>query len=247
MSDESGVAPAAVAVSPLQRRDPRALGGVELTGRLGATDAGIVYSGQLDGQRVAVVLLTEGAEGDSYARARFEESRQRLSGSSLSSVVAADADVDIAPWVAVAANTWEEGLVSAASLLAPVTLEHLPPVGPPEGPEFRPHWTARRGVGRWRVWPLPWPMTTSTASRWTFVAAFALVLAIASIALLIALRLFENQAPAPPGPGPGPVPLPTPSSPSSPSPNSPSPSTGPPTSGGEPTPGPSGAPAPPIV
>jgi hypothetical protein len=247
MSDESDVASAAVSVSALQRRDPRALGGVELTGRLGASDAGIVYAGQLDGRPVAVVLLTEGAELDSYARARFEETRQRLNGSARSSVLAADTDVDIAPWVAVSAATWEEGLASAASLLAPVTLKHLPPVGVPEGPEFRPHWTDRRGVGRWRVWPLPWPITMSAASRWTFMAAFALVVAIAAIALLIALRLFENQAPAPPGPGPGPVPLPTPSSPSPSSPSSPSPSTGPPTSGGEPRPGPTGGPAPPIV
>jgi hypothetical protein len=248
MSDGSGGAGAAVSVSALHRRDPRVLGGVELTGRLEATDTGIVYAGHFEGRSVAVVMLTEGAELDSYARSRFEETRQRLNGSPASSVVAADTDVDIAPWIAVSAATWDEGLARATALLAPVTLEHLAPVGAPTGPEFRPHWTARRGVGRWRIWPLPWPATSDAANRWTFVAAFALVLAIAALALLIAVKLFQYKAPAPPGPGPGPVPLPTPASPTSPSPSSHLPSTGPPTSGGEPRPGGTRtAPAPPIV
>jgi hypothetical protein len=247
MSDTSGAVSAAVPVAPLERGDPRALGDVTLLGRLTASDTGIVYAGQLDGQPVALVMLTEGAERDPYARARFEETSQRLSGAADSVVVAADRDVDIAPWVAVSAATWAEGVASAGALLAPVTLDDLPPVGVRQGPDFRPNWAARRGVGRWRMWPLPWPATLGAASRWTFVASFALVLAIAAIALLIAVKLFENQAPAPPGPGPGPVPLPTPSRPAPSTPQSPSPSNAP-TPGFEPSPGPTGpSTAPPIV
>jgi hypothetical protein len=247
MSDTSGTVSAAVSVSPLERRDPRALGDVTLIGRLTATDTGIVYAGQLDGQPVALVMLTEGAERDPYARSRFQESSKRVSGADRSVVVAADRDVDIAPWMAVPAATWAEGVASASALLAPVTLEDLPPVGVPQGPKFRPSWAARRGVGRWRIWPLPWPTTLGAASRWTFVASFALVLAIAAIALLIAVKLFENEAPAPPGPGPGPVPLPTPSRPAPSTPRSPSPSISP-TPGFEPSPGPTGpSTAPPIV
>lgn len=245
----SGAAPGAVSVSGLQRSDPRALGGVELTGRLAASDTGIVYAGHLGDQQVAVVMLTEGAELDSYARSRFEQAQQRLRGSAGSAVVAADTDVDIAPWAALPADTWANGLMAAEALLAPVTLADLPPIGMHRGPEFRPHWASRRGAGRWRIWPLPWPSVLGAASRWTFVAAFALVLAIAALALLIAVKIFQNQPPAPPGPGPGPVPLPTPSSPTPSSPKSPTPSTtGPTTSGGQPSPGPTGTTtAPPIV
>lgn len=252
MTDDSG----AVSVSPLHRRDPRKLGGVHIGGRLAATDTGIVYAGQLDGRPVAVAMLSEGAELDSYARARFAQARDSLAssgtptepagasaeGSDSPTVLAGDDDIDIAPWVAVPADTWDAGLAATAALLAPVTLEQMPPVGVPQGPEFRPYWTARRGVGRWRIWPLPWPTSLTSASRWTFVAAFALVLAIAAIALWIAVKLFQNQAPAPPGPGPGPLPLPTPVSPSKSTspPPSPSGSTPPTTSGGTRRPGPTG-------
>ncbi len=230
-------------VAPLQTRDPRTLGGVRLVGRLSATDTGIVYAGQLNGQQVAVAMLTEGAELDSYARARFLQARY-----SLAAVPASDADLDIAPWVAVPAGTGRDGLAAATAVLAPVSLEHVPPVGNRQGPEFRPHWTRRGGVGRWRIWPLPWPDSLAAASRWTYVASFALVLAIAAIALLIAVRIFQNQAPAPPGPGPGPVPLPTPVSPS-PSPSgTPSPTPTPtPSPGGTVGPGPTVTGAPPIV
>lgn len=197
-------------VSALQRSDPRALGGVELIGRLAVTDTGVVYAGRFQGRPVVVAMLLAGAELDPYGRARFERSKNQLAGA----VVAGDADVDIAPWAALRADRWDEGLAAAGRLLAPVTLEHVPSVGVPAGPQFRPHWAARRDVGRWRIWPLPWPSPLTSASRWTYVAAFALVLAITAVALFIAVKIFENQAPAPPGPGPGPIPLPTPVSPS---------------------------------
>lgn len=238
-----------VPLLPLERRDPPALGGIELTGRLTSTDSGVVYAGRAGGQPVVVVVLTEGAERDSYARARFQQAAGAVSGGGPDGVVAADADVDIAPWVAVRADTWQDGLGAARALLAPVTLEHLPDVGEPAGPVFRPHWAERNGVGRWRLWPLPWPAALTAASRWTYLAAFALMLAIAAIALWIAVRIFEDQPPVPPGPGPGPIPLPTPTSPPTSGPGSPTPTpTPPPTTGPGGTDGTGGTTtAPPIV
>lgn len=217
-------------ILPLQRVDPSRLGEVRLSGRLEVTDAGIVYAGVLSGKPVAVALLTKGAEADSYARARFHDAIRdaRLRGVSATAepdVLAGDDDPDIAPWVAVRADSWDDGATLAAALLAPVTVEHVAPLGVARGPDFRPHWSPRRvGPGRWRLWPLPWPAALSTAGRWTYLASFALVLAISTIALFIAIKLFENQPPAPvPPPFPSPV-LPTPSVPTpTPSPTGPVP------------------------
>ena len=255
---------------PLERGDPPALGGIELTGRLAWTASGVVYAGRLGHQPVTVVALNEGAEKDSYARARFQEAAHTLGPSrpdgvvaterddvraaetelvgaaagtaamtAHATVIAGESDVDIAPWVAVSANSRESELAAALALLAHVAMDHVPPMGEPAGPGFRPHWSARATLGRWRMWPLPWPSALTTASRWTYVAAFALVLTVAAIALWIAVKLFEGQPAVPPGPGPGPVPLPpSPSSPSSPSPTpvpTPSPTPSPPTEPGSPS------------
>jgi hypothetical protein len=196
-------------LTPLLRSDPQRLGDVSLTGRLDVTDAGIVYAGLLAQQPVAVALLNAGAELDSYARARFHDAvRDASTLADDLTVVAAEDDPEIAPWVAVRAESWDDGAKLAVALLAPVTLEHLDPVAPARGPRFRPHWDDRPEPGRWRVWPLPWPSTFSAAGRWTYLASFALVVAIASIALFIAVKLFENQPPAP-VPPPYPVPTPT--------------------------------------
>lgn len=229
-------------VLPLQRADPSRLGEVTLSGRLEVTDAGIVYAGVLADKPVAVALLTSGAETDSYARARFHdaiaEARHPVDDEG---VLAGDDDPDIAPWVAVRADSWDDGAKLAGALLAPVTLEHVAPIGVTRGPGFRPHWSREPGPGRWRVWPLPWPAARTTAGRWTYLASFALVLAISSIALFIAIKLFEHQPPAPvPPPFPTPVvPTPTVQTPT------PTPSTGPPSRPGPP--GPTGTADPPIV
>lgn len=220
-------------VSPLLRSDPPRLGEVALSGRLEATDSGVVYAGVLDEQPVVVALLSTGAETDSYARARFHDAVRdaRLNGSD-TDVLAGEDDPDIAPWVAVRASSWGDGAKLAGALLAPVALEHLPPTSPARGPRFRPHWWDRTGPGRWRVWPLPWPSALTSAGRWTALAAFAIVVAIASIALFIAVKIFEDQPPAPVTP-PYPVPsVPTPSqqpptTPTPTSPSSPTPTTGP--------------------
>ena len=252
------------ALLPLERGDPPALGGIELAGRLGWTVSGVVYAGRLGQQPVTVVALNEGAEKDPYARARFQEAAQTLSPSRPdgavqteqdgakvaearpgavpgtatvsddATVIAGDSDVDIAPWVAVSGGNRESELAAAQALLGHVALDHVPPVGEPAGPGFLPHWSARARLGRWRMWPLPWPSALTTASRWTYVAAFALVVTVAAIALWIAVKLFEDQPAVPPGPGPGPVPVPpSTSSPSSPSPT-PNPAPGPPNGPEEP-------------
>src|SRR6478736_9703785 len=104
-------------VQPLLRSDPPRLGEIVLSGRLEVTAAGIVYAGVLADQPVAVALLTEGAETDSYARARFSDAVRdaRLDGAS-TAVVAGEDEPDIAPWVAVRADSWDDGATLAGAL-----------------------------------------------------------------------------------------------------------------------------------
>lgn len=197
------------AVLPLRRGDPPSIGDAVLIGRLSVSDAGIVYAATLADAPVAVALLTAGAETDSFARARFVDAIAEFHEQvAAAAVVASEDEPDIAPWVAVTAESWADGAATAEALLAPVTLRGLAPVGVVRGPGYRPHWAGRSGPGRWRAWPLPWPSAFSSAGRWTYVASFALVVAIASIALFISVRLFQDQPPAPVGP-----PYPTPSQP----------------------------------
>ena len=242
------------AVQPLKPGDPPMVGKVVIRGRLTASDSGIVYAGRLVDQPVTVVILTAGAEADSFGRARFESAVDDLREAAPTVVLASDTDREVAPWVAITADTWATGVQSAAALLAPVTLADRPPSGEVSGPGFRPHWARRTGVGRWRLWPLPWPSQLRSAAAWTMIAALALVLAIATIALWIAVRIFDNQPVPQPPPGQRtnpftqPVPPPISTSPTTP-PNSGGPST-PSSPSGQPTaPGSGGQPTsvPPIV
>lgn len=231
--------------APLLRRDPPAVADIVLRGRLGTHDAGLVYAGEQAGEPVAVVMLTAGAESDPYARARFHDAAVLLELEQSGIIRGGDDDPDIAPWVALAAGSWTDGQTLGRRLLCAVTLEDRPPIGQVEGPDFRPHWYERINVGRWRLWPLPWPARLSAAGRWTFLVSFALVVAIAAIALWIVIKVFENQAPPPPGPGPGPGPVPPPTSPSPTPTPTPTPTLGPqPTSSGPPS---TGTTVPPIV
>lgn len=231
--------PSELAVRPLRRGDPPKLGAVRLAGVLWHDDSGVVYAGDLGAEPAVVVVLSAGAEVDSLARARFHDALAGC-GPSRTTVgpLAWGEEPDVAPWAALPAPSWRDGLDRARDLLSTVALGDIGTALPARGPWFRPHWFHRRGVGRWRVWPLPWPTRLSSAGRWTFVASFALVLAIAAVALFIAVRLLQNQGPAPlPPPYPQPTPSPT-STPSPPSPNpSPSPRSTPPggPNGGGPT------------
>ncbi len=213
--------------TPLLRRDPPALGAVTLTGRLfAAHDAGLVYAGELDGREVTVVMLSAGAAADSYARARFRDAAAALTEADAHAVVAREDDEEVAPWVALDAPSTVAGRSLSRQLLAAVTLEDRSPVGVVHGPSYRPHWWQRVGVGRWRLWPLPWPATLVSAGRWTFIASFTLACAIAALALWLTVQVFQNQPPPPPGPGPGPGPVPPPTFTPTPSPTGPVP-TGP--------------------
>lgn len=202
--------------------DPPRLGAVTLLGRLEATDAGIVYAGRREDTFVAAAMLSRGAELDSFARARFLQAiEEAVSSGALTVVDSQLDDAEISPWVAVPAGSWQAGLTASRVLLTPVALEHLGPVTDARGPNFRPHWAAGSGPGRWRIWPLPWPAVLASASRWSHLLAFALVVAIATLALFIAVKIFETQPAVPPPPQPqptnqpSPAPTPTPETPSS--------------------------------
>jgi hypothetical protein len=226
----------------LRRGDPPQLGELVLVGRLGSNDAGHVYAARAGRQLAAVVMLGAGAEADSYGRARFLRSIETAEADPEHPVLAMDTDPDVAPWVAIAVPSWDVGHRLGKELLAPVVLDDVPHTLSVAGPAFRPHWYRRIGVGRWRVWPLPWPSALTSVGRWTYLASFALVLLIASMALWIAVKIFEDQPPTPPPP-PAPIPPgPTPPSPT----ETPTPST--PSDFGPRTPGPSGDTSiPPIV
>jgi hypothetical protein len=203
--------------SELLRSDPPRLGEVELIGRLKPTDSAILYAGRLGAEQVVVALLTNGAETDSFARARFVDALDGAARADGDPVLVWDEDPEIAPWAAVRANDWDDGVKSANTLLAQVTMQASSVEATSATPEFQPHWQGRDEPGRWRVWPLPWPPTLTAASRWTYLASFTLVVAIASIALFIAVKMFEDQPPAPVNP-PYPIPTQTPSPPPTPSP-----------------------------
>lgn len=263
MSEAGGTADG-VTLSPLLRRDPPRVGSIVLVGRLDSHDAGLTYAGRLEpaasspspadesvetgrlvaeesspGSGITVVMLTAGAETDSYARARFRVAIADLADDQPGAVVGYEDEEDLSPWVAFSTTSWSEGRCIAERLLSAVTLEDQPPIGTVQGPPFRPHWWERVHVGRWRLWPLPWPSSLSAAGRWTFLASFAVICALAALALWIAVLVFQHQPPPAPAPGPGPGPNPPSTSPT-PQPTEPG--------GPSPTPGgPSGSPIPPIV
>jgi hypothetical protein len=215
---------------------------VVLLGRLATSDAGHVYAGRAGRQLAAVVMLGAGAETDSYGRARFLRALETAEADPEHPVLDLETDTDVAPWVAISVPSWEVGHRLGYELLAPVVLDDVPHTMTPAGPAYRPHWYERIGVGRWRVWPLPWPGALSTVGRWTYLASFALVLLIASLALWVAVNVFEDQPPTPPPP---PVPIPPGPTPPSPTPT-PTPTL--PSDIGPPTPGSTGGSAvPPIV
>ena len=64
--------PAAVPLSPLLPEDPPRIGAYWIDARLGATPAGIAFTGHDDQNTPAmVIMLAEGAAADAAARARF--------------------------------------------------------------------------------------------------------------------------------------------------------------------------------
>lgn len=230
-------------VEPLLAGDPPRLGDVDLLGRLAVTGSAVVYAGVLSGEQVAVVMLSTGAELDSFARARFHDAvtAARAGSDEVTAQVLATADdPQIAPWAAIPAESWDSGIAGAIALLTPVTLADRPVTPPADAPRFEPPWHTRPHPGRWRLWPLPWPAKLTSERRWTWLVAFLFMLALAALALLITVWILSGRPPTtPPPPYPQPT-TPTPSQQSqSPTP-SPTPTpTGP--SGGQ------GSGAPPII
>jgi hypothetical protein len=220
----------AARVGPLHRADPPALGSVVVTGRIQADESAVVFAGERAGDPVVVVMLTVGAADDSFARARFHAAVDgRLTDGG--AIVDQDQDPDFAPWVAVRADSFDAALAAAGPLVATLTVAEHEPTGRPRGPAFAPHWFRGATLGRWRLWPLPWPRWLRTAGVWTFAAAFALCLAIATAALLISILVLRTlpTPPTPPTPPSGPS-LPVPPVPVPPTRSSPptsTPSTGP--------------------
>jgi hypothetical protein len=243
--------PLPVRVGPLDRADPPALGSVVLTGRMKSDESAVVFAGERDGEPVVVIMLSAGAADDPFAQARFRAAIDRLGDGA--SVVDTETDPDFAPWVAVRAASYDAALTAAAPLVGTLTVADHEPTGQPRGPAFAPHWYRHGSLGRWRLWPLPWPRWLRTAGMWTFMVAFALCLAIATAALLISILVLRTlpTPPTPPTPPSGPS-LPVPPVPV-PSPNRSTPPTTPPSNGPTnpfPTPGPSTGPGsgvPPIV
>jgi hypothetical protein len=221
-------------VTSLERGDPPALGDVVLNGRLVADESAVVFAGEHDGDPVVAVMLTAGAAADSYARARFRDAVQQRRETA-DDVLMSEDDSDFAPWVAMSADSSTSGAKSASALIAAVTLADREPIGTERGPGYRPHWFKKRRLGRWRIWPLPWPRWLRSVGMWTFSAAFALILAIATTALIISVLTLRTlpKPPVPPSPSTGPglpiPPVPSPTQPTRPptTPASPTPSTGP--------------------
>jgi hypothetical protein len=240
-----------IRVGPLDRADPPALGSVVLTGRMRSDESAVVFAGESDGEPVVVIMLSAGAANDSFARARFRAAIDRLTDGT--SVVDRETDPDFSPWIAVRADSSDAALTAAAPLVDTLTVADHKPTGEPRGPAFAPHWYRRAALGRWRLWPLPWPRWLRTAGMWTFTAAFALCLVIAAAALLISILVLRTlpTPPRPPTPPSGPS-LPVPPVPV-PSPNRSTQPTGPPSNGPTnpfPAPGPSSGPGsgvPPVV
>jgi hypothetical protein len=181
---------------PLRAGDPLILGAVLVRRRLASSDAGLVYAGWLVDRPVTVAVLTEGASADPFGRARFRQAGQALLADSTRTVVAAEMDGELVPWVAIAGDD-QAALDAAHALLAPVTLEHLASAGIAHGPDFRPSWYPRRNAGRSRPWPLPGASAADPVGRWTYVAALTLTIMLSCLSLWVATVVFAPARQAP--------------------------------------------------
>ena len=274
-SDDGGSAadadagPAGVPLSPLLPEDPPRIGDFWIDARLGATPAGIAFTGHDDQNTPAmVIMLAEGAAADAAARARFAG---EINSMHIDTVLArggqgqdtgrlgrrfrredddpiAPDDRAVAPWAALAYDGTPAAAAEAERVLDEVQLASLPPQGTPAGPDYQQYWIDRVRPGLARLWPLPWPGRFDRAGWRTILVSWLLMLLIAALAVLLAILIFRNQPPQQPPPPTGSSGSPPPQS-SSPSPQSgsPSPQSGSPSSqSGSPSPqsgSPSGSPS----
>ena len=190
-----------VRVQPLGRGDPPMLGDVMLRGRLGSSDAGIVYAGQLVDEPVAVVLLST-APRWTPSRCTVRGGRRPLadedgSDHEVGGVLACERAGDVAPWFAIAAgDAWSNGLDASRRLLDAVTLDDVAPVGAVRGPGAARTGTGVAASAAGVSGPCRGPRHWAPPD-WTFVAAFALMVGIASMVLWIAVLIYHTQPPAP--------------------------------------------------
>jgi hypothetical protein len=261
-----------VPVSPLLPEDPPKVGDFWLDARIGATEAGVAFTGHDESNRPAmVILLSEGAAADAAARDRLAGEINRLhidvvyarggEGQDFGRMARkyrAEAEgpvspdgLPVAPWAALAYDGSPAAAAEAERILDSVQLATLPQQGAAAGPDYRHYWIDRVRPGLTRLWPLPWPGRYDRAGWRTILVSWLLMLLLAALAVLIAILIFRNQPPQTPPPPTGGSGSPPPAS-SSPSPQSgdpqsasPSPQSGSP-SPGEATPSPSqsGSPSP---
>ncbi|HEX8509036.1 MAG TPA: hypothetical protein VF635_06000 [Propionibacteriaceae bacterium] len=245
-----------VPVSPLRDDDPPKIGDFWLDARLGATAAGVAFTGHDESGRAAVVLLlSEGAAADPAARDRLAGMVNQLhidavyargghgqDTGRLARKYQAEGDGPVtpdqrivAPWAALAYDGSPEAAARAERILDEVQLASLPQQGAAAGPDYRHYWVERVKPGLTRLWPLPWPGRYDRAGWRTIFVSWLLMLLLAALAVLIAILVFQNQppqAPPPPTGGSG-SPPPQSGSPPPPSPQSGSP---PPSGSGSPPP-----------
>lgn len=238
-----------VPVSPLLADDPPKIGTFWLDARLGATPAGVAFTGHdTDAQGVdraaMVILLSQGAAADAAARDRLAGMVNRLHIDTVlarggqgqdfgrmarkyqqdDAVPVTPDDVPLAPWAALAYSGTPADASLAEHILDQVQLATLPPLGAVAGPDYRHYWVDRVRPGLTRLWPLPWPGRYDRAGWRTILVSWLLMLLLAALAVLIAILIFRNQAPqAPPTPTGGSASPPPQSSSASPRSASPSP------------------------
>jgi hypothetical protein len=256
-------------VSPLLTGDPPKIGDFWLDGRLGATPAGVVFTGHDDADTPAmIVLLSEGAAADAAARDRFSGVINNLHIDTVLSRGGRGQDTgrlgrkfhrtegppppddrQPAPWAALAYDGSHRAAAEAERILRETELSRLPQQGQPAGPDYRLYWIDRVKPGLARLWPLPWPGRFDRAGWKTILVSWLLVLLLAAVAVLIAILLFHNEPPqSPPHPVPRTASPPPRSGSPSPQSGSPSPQSGSPSPGKSPSkgqsPSKSGSPSP---
>jgi hypothetical protein len=231
-----------------------------LDARIGATPAGIAFTGHDSANTPAmVILLAEGAAAEPAARSRFAGEINALH---IDKVLArggqgqdtgrlarkyrgqeddpvAPDDRFVAPWAALAYDGSPATAAQAMQILDAVEIATLSQQGVPSGPDYEQYWINRVRPGLARLWPLPWPGRFDRAGWRTILVSWLLMLLLAALAVLIAILIFRNQPPQSPPPPTGSSAQsgpPQSGSPQSGSPQSPGPS-GSPTTG---SPGPSG-------
>lgn len=230
-----------VPVSPLRDDDPPKVGDFWLDARLGATPAGVAFTGHDEDGRVAVVLLlSEGAAADPAARDRLAGMVNRLhidtvyarggqgqDTGRLARKFQAEATGPVtpdqrpaAPWAALAYDGSPQAAAQAERILDEVQLATLPQQGAASGPDYRHYWVDRVRPGLTRLWPLPWPGRYDRAGWRTILVSWLLMMLLAALAVLIAILIFQNQPPQTPPPPTGGSGSPPPQSGSPPPPSS---------------------------